>query len=227
MRRRRADEDGDREIAELAALADGSLAPERRDALEARVAESSELADRLAEQRLAIALTRSAAEEVEAPAALRAGIEARRRSRHRRPPRLVLAGAATAAALVAVVALTVIVLGSGSSAESFHAALAPTDLAPGATGEATLTKTTSGWRIELDATGLPRLDAGRFYEAWLKDAAGVLVPVGTFNEGSSVTLWAGVSPEDFTTLTVTRERADGDQASSGEKVLVGTVDTDG
>jgi hypothetical protein len=28
-------------------------------------------------------------------------------------------------------------------------------------------------------------------------------------------------------LTVTREQADGDQASSGEKVLVGTVDTDG
>jgi len=53
----------------------------------------------------------------------------------------------------------------------------------------------------------------------------VLVPIGTFNEGQNVTLWAGVSPVDFTTLTVTRERADGDQSSSGEKVLVGTVDT--
>jgi hypothetical protein len=40
-------------------------------------------------------------------------------------------------------------------------------------------------------------------------------------------LWAGVSPKTFSTLTVTRERADGDQASSGEKVLVGTVDTSG
>jgi hypothetical protein len=28
-------------------------------------------------------------------------------------------------------------------------------------------------------------------------------------------------------LTVTREQADGDQTSSGEKVLVGTVDTGG
>ena len=37
-----------------------------------------------------------------------------------------------------------------------------------------------------------------------------------------MTLWAGVSPKEFTTLTVTREAADGDQASSGEKVLVGT-----
>ena len=43
--------------------------------------------------------------------------------------------------------------------------------------------------------------------------------------GHEVTLWAGVSPKDFPTLTVTRERADGDQASSGEKVLVGTVAT--
>jgi hypothetical protein len=226
MRRRRADEDGDREIAELAALADGSLEPERRDALEARVAASSELADQLAEQQRAVALTRSAAEEVEAPAALRARVEAQRRSRRGRAPgRLLLAGAGTAAALVAVVALAVSVLGSGTSAESFHAALAPTDLAPGATGEATLTKTTSGWRIELDATGLPRLDAGRFYEGWLRDAAGVLVPIGTFNEGVRVTLWAGVSPKEFTTLTVTRERADGDQTSSGEKVLDGKVDT--
>jgi hypothetical protein len=115
------------------------------------------------------------------------------------------------------------VLGSGTSGQSFHTALAATQLAPGATGEATLTKTSSGWRIQLDATGLPRLDGGRFYEAWLRNRAGVLVPVGTFNEGRKLTLWAGVSPKDFTTLTVTRERADGNQASSGQKVLVGRV----
>ena len=99
-------------------------------------------------------------------------------------------------------------LGSETSGEQFHAALAPTDVVPGATGEATLTKTDSGWKIELDATGLPRLEGGRFYQAWLRNAAGVLVPIGTFNEGRDVTLWAGVSPKDFTTLTVTREQAD-------------------
>ena len=117
------------------------------------------------------------------------------------------------------------VLRSGSSSQRFEAALAATELAPGARGQATLTKTSSGWRIELDASGLPRLDAGRFYEAWLRNEAGVLVPVGTFNEGHHVTLWAGVPPTAFTTLTVTREQADGDQRSSGEKVLVGTVST--
>ena len=80
-RRNRQDEPGGREIAELAALADGSLAPARRAALEARVAASPELADRLAEQERAVALARSAAAEVEAPAALRARIEGQRRAR--------------------------------------------------------------------------------------------------------------------------------------------------
>jgi hypothetical protein len=225
MRRRREDEPG-QEIAELAALADGSLAPERRAALEAQVAASSELAERLAEQQRAVALARSAADRVEAPAALRARIEAQRRVRRVWVPRrLVLIGAAATAVLAVAIGLAV--FRSDSSGERFHAALAPTDLVPGAAGSATLTKTTSGWRIELDATGLPRLEGARFYEAWLRNAAGVLVPIGTFNEGREITLWAGVSPKDFATLTVTREQADGDQASSGEKVLVGTVNTGG
>jgi hypothetical protein len=51
----------------------------------------------------------------------------------------------------------------------------------------------------------------------------VLVPIGTFNEGANVTLWAGVSPTSYKVLTVTRERADGNEASSGQKVLVGPV----
>ncbi len=223
MRRRREDEAGRAEVVELAALADGSLAPERRAALEAKVAESSELADLLAEQQRAVALVQSAAAEVEAPSALRARIEAPRRARPRPTRRLVAVGSAAAVAL-AVVAV-VAVLRTGTQGEQFRAALASTSLAPGAAGEATLTKTSSGWRIELDATGLPRRADGQFYEAWLRSPAGVLVPIGTFNEGRKVTLWAGVSPKDFPTLTVTRERADGDQASSGEKVLAGTVDT--
>jgi hypothetical protein len=209
-------------MAELAALADGSLAPDRRAALEARVTASSELADRLAEQQRAVALARSAANEVKAPAALRARIDAQRRVRRVRVPRRPVLIGATATAVLAV-AVGLVVFRSGTSGERFHAALAATDLVPGARGEATLTKTASGWRIEFGATELPRLAGGRFYEAWLRSRAGVLVPIGTFNEGKKVTLWAGVSPKDFPTLTVTREQADGDQTSSGEKVLVGTV----
>jgi hypothetical protein len=225
MRRRREEENGDREIAELAALADGSLPPERRSALEARVVASAELADRLAEQERAVTLARSVAADVEAPAALRARIDAQRGRRERVPRRLIAIGAVATVAVAATVGLSV--FGSGGSSQRFRAALAPTPLAPGARGDATLTKTSSGWRITLDATGLPRLDGGRFYEAWLKNGAGVLVPVGTFNDGRHVTLWAGVPPTAFTTLTITRERADGDQRSSGEKVLVGLVSTRG
>jgi hypothetical protein len=226
MSRRREDEAGARELAELAALADGSLAPQRRAALEARVAESAVLAELLAEQQRAVALARSAANAVEAPASLRMRIETQRhasRSRARMPRRAVLLGASATAALALVLAL--VVSETGPSRQTFHAALAGTSLAPGAKGEATLTRTSSGWRIEFDATGLPRRAGGRFYEAWLRNAAGALVPIGTFNEGRKVTLWAGVSPKTFTTLTVTREQADGDQGSSGEKVLVGTVDS--
>ena len=216
LRNRRPDE------AELAALADGSLGPERRAALEEQFAASPELANRLAEQERFLALARSAAAEVEAPASLRARIGTQRRPHRSWAPRVALVGAAATAAVAVAVGLAVV--RSGGSGERFHAALGPTALAPRAGGEATLTKTTSGWRIELRATGLPHLDGGRFYEAWLRNAAGTLVPLGTFNEGRNVTLWAGVSPKDFTTLTVTRERADGEQDSSGEKVLVGTVD---
>jgi anti-sigma-K factor RskA len=227
VKRRRNEEAGSDEIVELAALADGSLPPERRAALEARVAASPELAELLAEQERAVAYAQGATAAVEAPTTLRARIEARRRAR-RAPARgrLVAIGAGVAA-VAAAVAVSLAVIGSDTSGERFRAALAGTQLAPGARGEATLAKTSSGWRIELDATGLPRLAAGRFYEAWLRGPGGRLVPIGTFNEARNVTLWAGVSPKDFPTLTVTREQADGDQASSGKKVLLGTVDTGG
>jgi hypothetical protein len=145
---------------------------------------------------------------------------ARHRSRWTRS--VVLMGAA-AAAVIAVVATMVVVTGGQDDRETFSMELEPTDALPGAAGEARLTKTESGWQIELDATGLPRLDEGDFYQAWLRNEDGTLVPVGTFNEGADVVLWAGVSPLLYPTLTVTRETDDNDQGSSGDRVLVGTL----
>jgi hypothetical protein len=146
------------------------------------------------------------------------------RANRRWSPKKTAWGAIAVAATVLVILGGIVAFGSrGPSRQQFSLALAPTGLVPGASGHASLTKTTSGWRIELDATGLPRLDGGQFYQAWLKNDAGVLVPVGTFNEGTNVTLWAGVSPVDFPTFSITKELADGNQASSGERVLVGTV----
>jgi hypothetical protein len=207
---------------ELAALADGSLAPERRAELEAQIEAAPILADRLAEQERAVALLQGAGDEVEAPAGLRARVDAHRSPRSvRMPRRFALGGLAAAAAGVAAIAIALV--GFGSHGARFQAALGPTALESGARGEATLTKTSSGWRIHLHATGLPRRDGDRFYEAWLRSSTGVLVPIGTFNEGANVTLWAGVSPTTYKVLTVTRERADGIEASSGQKVLVGPI----
>jgi hypothetical protein len=167
-----------------------------------------ELEKRLAEQQHAVALIRGAGAGVEAPASLRARVEAQRRA-PRRTRRLPLLAGATAAAAAAVLGL--LVFGLGSSPERYHAALA----GPQAGGRATFTRTASGWRIDLDASGLPRLANGRYYEAWLRDRAGRRVAVGTFNEARDVILWAGVSPKVFRTLAVTREPADGEVVLSG------------
>jgi hypothetical protein len=167
-----------------------------------------ELAKRLAEQERTVALIRSAGAGVEAPAALRARVEAARRGARTR--RLPVLGVATAAAAAAVAGL--VAFGFHSGPEHYHAALA----GPGASGDATFTRTSSGWRIELEASGLPRLANGRYYEAWLRDRAGRRVAVGTFNEARDVTLWAGVSPKVFRTLAVTRGPAGGRMVLSGK-----------
>jgi hypothetical protein len=132
------------------------------------------------------------------------------------------AAGGVAAAVVIAIGITVGIQATQDDDRiQFAAALNGTELAPDADGDVTLTKTQSGWRIELQATGLPRRADGEFYEAWLKNEAGQLVPIGTFNDGRDVVLWSGVGPADFPLLTVTREVADGNQASSGEVVLLG------
>jgi anti-sigma-K factor RskA len=212
--------DDDR-VAELAGDGGASLDPadlEELAELRALLADPAVWAepDASLEDRVVSAITTEASQRPGRPVASRPGARSRTRG-------WTLAVVGVAAAAVIAIAVTFSLRSTGTSSEQLSMALTATDLAPGATGDATLTKTVSGWRIELDATGLPRLDGGRFYEAWLRNAAGVLVPVGTFNEGQRVTLWAGVSPHDFPTLTVTQEMADGDQTSSGQRVLVGTV----
>ena len=131
------------------------------------------------------------------------------------------------AAAVAVLGLGgLVVLTSVGDDGATVFSLEPTDVVPGASGSGWARRTDSGWRIELDASGLPRLDDGRFYQAWLRNDDDVLVPIGTFNEGRDVVLWSGVTPVEFSTITITMEEADGDQASSGRRVLVGTIDVE-
>lgn len=154
---------------------------------------------------------------------VRPGRAQRGRSRRFRPG-LVYTAFAAAAAIVVAAVIGVRVAGTGTPATQFHAALGSTGLVPGASGDASLIKTTAGWHISLKVTGLPRLDNGRYYEAWLRNAAGILVPVGTFNQGTSVTLWAGVPPTKFPTLTITEQKVGPeDFKSSGEVVLKGSA----
>jgi hypothetical protein len=136
------------------------------------------------------------------------------------------------AVLVAVVAGITALSNSGGGSPSpaplqFAMVVNGTSLAPGAHGSATLTKMSSGWQVELSASGLPHLTNGRYYQAWLKNSAGVLVPIGTFNDAVKVTLWSGVPVTQFRTLTVTRQEANGNPASSGERVLIGTIKSSG
>ena len=131
---------------------------------------------------------------------------------------------AAAAAAVVGVAVTAETIRGGSSAPSMTAALTAYAPTADASGSASFTRTSAGWRVALRTSGLPRLDNGRFYEAWMKNEAGVLVAIGTFNQGPKVTLWSGVSPTQFATITVTAQEANGNPASSGQRVLTGNIE---
>lgn len=192
------------ELDELRALLEAPVAWEEPDAgLEDRVVAA-----------IAAEATRAPATSVPAPAK-----PARARWRLRRPV-FALGGLATAAAAIAV-ALVIALGGTSTKPLQFAMVVNGTSLAPGAHGTGTLTKTQSGWRIELSATGLPHLANGRYYQAWLKNAAGILVPVGTFNDAEKVTLWSGAPVTQFRAFSVTVQQANGNPVSSGKRVLVG------
>ena len=132
---------------------------------------------------------------------------------------------------VAAVLLVAVLIGGaliayrGNSRQpEFTAALAATNLVPGATASADIERNAGGFRIALDAQGLPVRASGEFYQAWLKNDAGTLVPIGSFSSSDTrLTLWSGVSPEQFPILSVTIESPDNNQSSSGRVVLTGRV----
>ncbi len=224
--------DGDDErIAHLAGEGAQSLPRAQRhdlDELRAllRSPEMWEEPDAALEDRVVAAIEREATARARRPTARGGSWASRVRGALHRPGyRLGAIAGAVAAASVAAVAVvaTTTTGGNGSAPLQFAMVVTGTPLAPGAHGSATLVKTASGWRTRLTASGLPHLASGRYYEAWLKNAAGILVPVGTFNDARSVTLWSGVPVTQYRALTVTQQRADGDPAWSGRRVLTGTI----
>jgi anti-sigma factor RsiW len=117
----------EKEIAELCALADGSLPRDRLEEVESRVADSAELREFVERQRGAVAATQALREDqpsdslVASVGALRS-VSARRRSCGRLVPRVALAGAL--AAVAAVVAAVVLSGGPGSPTVADAAQLA-------------------------------------------------------------------------------------------------------
>jgi len=158
-----------------------------------------------------------------APAGPAAGPASRRRARQGRG-RGLLSAAGAVAASVAVVAGVVVAADGGGTTADFSSRLTATALAPTARADARITKNAAGFRIELDAHGLRRLARGAYYQAWLKNAHGGLVSIGTFSSSDgTVVLWSGVSPTEYRGITVTVEPDDDNPASSGRRVLVGTL----
>ncbi len=132
-----------------------------------------------------------------------------------------------AAAAIAFLFGGIIVLSALSGAEigtdAFSAELTSTGLVSDVGGNIDVTSFDSGLRIDLDAPELPRRDDGEFYAGWMRTADGDLLPVGTFHEGSNVTLWAGVELDRIELFMITLEEAvggnDSGQGSSDEVVL--------
>jgi hypothetical protein len=142
--------------------------------------------------------------------------------RHRRRVPAAVAAAVAASVIIALVAG--IVVGHREVDPNFKADLTATALAPGARASAEMYHNEAGFRVSLEAHGLPDLPPGEYYQAWLRNAQGIIVPIGTFSSSDGqVTLWSGVSPNDFPTLTVTIEATDNDQAPSGRRVLAGNT----
>ena len=142
----------------------------------------------------------------------------------RRPWRRVLLSAAAAAVILLVVSVASVAIFRTGNSPEYQAALSGTALAPAARASADINRNGAGFRITLDAHGLPALPAGEYYQAWLKNDANVLVPIGTFSSSDGrITLWSGVSPNEFPTMTVTIEKTDNDQGSSGQRVLTGAT----
>ena len=104
----------DRELADLSALADGSLDPARRPQVEARIAASPELRALLAREQRAVEAVREVGATVAAPTALRARIAAERPSRRAAAGRRARYGVALAGALAALALSLVLVLPGGT-----------------------------------------------------------------------------------------------------------------
>lgn len=174
--------------------------------------------DQTTEDAVVLAIAHEAARP--APIGVPSPVEAASGRRWRTPQWL----AGAAAVIAIVVAGVMFTRGSGSNGTVF--ALAGTDAAPSASGEARVSATPAGLKIILVARGLPGAPDGYMYEAWVSDGT-IGVSAGTFHlrgGDGPIELWAGVTDGRFQRLTITLEPVDGDTSSTRDAWLVGTID---
>jgi anti-sigma factor RsiW len=147
------------ELADICALADGTLPAERRAEVEARVAASPELQELLERQRQAVVAMRALATDEPSPSLQAAvqGLGARRSRGRQLVPRLALAG--TAAVVGAIVAAVLLTGGPGAPTVADAARLAaepPAQPAPAPAGQA-------GMRLAIGVNGVAFPDFARAY----------------------------------------------------------------
>jgi hypothetical protein len=135
-------------------------------------------------------------------------------------------GLSAAAALVVALMVTRGMTGTAGDTGGREVAMSGTELAPEASATAHVSETPSGVSIILRVEGLDPAAEGFYYQAWVKGPAG-LVAIGTFHvrhgEDVPVELWSGVAAASYPDFTVTLEPEDGDPASSGQRVLTGSI----
>ncbi|WCB96900.1 hypothetical protein DSM104299_05670 [Baekduia alba] len=146
-----------------------------------------------------------------------------RRPRRLRRPRRVVAALATAAAIAAAVVLVL----TRSHDDDAIPAPPPTTLAlrplDGVAVRAQLVVDPSGTEAELRAAGLMPSGAHDYYEAWLADANGRMVSMGTFRVPADgrvdVHMPVAVDLSDYQLVDVSLEPDDGNPAHSDRSVL--------
>jgi hypothetical protein len=119
-----------KQMADISALADGSLDPSRRDAVQARIAGSPDLTARYERERRVVELMAAARAE-RAPASLRARIEAARPTARAQTRRRLVFGGSLAGAIAAVALALALILPAGTpGAPSVSQAAALAQLGP-------------------------------------------------------------------------------------------------
>ena len=107
-----------------------------------------------------------------------------------------------------------------------RASLAPTSLAPDASGEVRIEDAGDNVRVNLEVSGLPELRSDEYYELWFVKE-GERISSGGFtvdDKGSAtVTMNAPGAAERYPSMGITREESPGDPRPSPTKVLGGVL----